>query len=43
VVNGRLKMTHVDEIMDGLRDNGIAEEAAELALLQEDDVIEDTE
>jgi ribonuclease D len=42
VVNGRLKMTHVDEIMDGLRDNGIAEEAAELALLQEDDVIEDT-
>jgi len=27
VVNGRLKMTHVDEIMDGLRDNGLAEEA----------------
>jgi len=44
VVNGRLKMTHVDEIMDGLRDNGVAEEAAaEEALALEDGPVEDAE
>lgn len=49
VVNGRLKMTHVDEIMDGLRDNGVAgeaaaeEAAAEEALAQEDGPVEDAE